>query len=249
MRENKKSFILHNDSLEILSELTNEEAGILFKAITSFNIGKKIELDKSMRMLFLPFKNQFIRDIERYKNKSEINSINGSKGGLAKVAKATKRKQTLKGVAILADNDNDNDSDSDSDSDNVTFDTFWNLYNRKVGAKHKCIKKWEMLSNEERKKIIDTLPVFISAIKDKQFQPFPETYLNQKRWNDEIIKPELKKHSVPIKYLQGDEFADDIKLIKQTKLETEVEIKIGNSEKVVIYGKLPVLPPFSSKNK
>jgi len=26
----------------------------------------------------------------------------------------------------------------------------------------------------------------LAVIKDKQYQPFPETYLNQRRWNDEI---------------------------------------------------------------
>jgi hypothetical protein len=69
---------------------------------------------------------------------------------------------------------------------NITFETFWNLYNKKVGAKSKCENKWNKLKDEERQKIIDTLPKFKASIKDIQFQPFPETYLNQERWNDEI---------------------------------------------------------------
>lgn len=110
----KNSFVLHNDSLEILKELTNEEAGILFKAIASYNFGEELELEKELRMVFLPFKNQFIRDLKKYKSTSEINAINGSKGGLAKVANATKTKRTLKNVANVA---NLADSDSDSDSE------------------------------------------------------------------------------------------------------------------------------------
>ena len=69
----------------------------------------------------------------------------------------------------------------------IPFDVFWNMYNKKVGSKDSCISKWNKLKDEEKQKIIDTLPTFLSSIKDKQFQPHPQTYLNQKRWNDEII--------------------------------------------------------------
>lgn len=69
---------------------------------------------------------------------------------------------------------------------NIEFEIFWNLYNKKVGSKDSCESKWKKLTNEERQKIIDTLPNFLKAITDKQFQPHPQTYLNQKRWNDEL---------------------------------------------------------------
>jgi uncharacterized protein YdaU (DUF1376 family) len=79
---------------------------------------------------------------------------------------------------------------------NIAFDIFWNLYNKKVGSKNKCQKKWNKLKNDQRQKIIDTLPVFLAGIKDKQFQPFPETYLNQERWNDEIKTVQTVKKMV-----------------------------------------------------
>jgi hypothetical protein len=84
--------------------------------------------------------------------------------------------------------ENINEDINRDNSINVPFETFWNLYNKKVGAKNKCEKKWNRLTDADRQKIIDTLPDFISSIKDKQFQPYPETYLNQERWNDEIVK-------------------------------------------------------------
>lgn len=68
---------------------------------------------------------------------------------------------------------------------NISFDVFWNLYNKKINSKD-CENKWKKLTNVERQKIIDTLPNFLSSIKDKTFQPHPSTYLNQKRWNDEV---------------------------------------------------------------
>ena len=40
------------------------------------------------------------------------------------------------------------------------------------------------------------MPNFLNSVVDKQFLPYPVTYLNQKRWNDEvIINPNVnKKH-------------------------------------------------------
>jgi len=77
----------------------------------------------------------------------------------------------------------------DEDKDviiNIDFNIFWDLYNKKIGAKDKCIIKWNNLNDKERQKIIDTLPLFLKSIKEKKYQPYAETYLNQKRWNDEI---------------------------------------------------------------
>lgn len=69
---------------------------------------------------------------------------------------------------------------------NIDFEIFWNLYNKKKGDKDKIKIKWEKLNDNDRQKIINTLPTFLNSISDKQYQPFPETYLNNKRWNDEI---------------------------------------------------------------
>lgn len=69
---------------------------------------------------------------------------------------------------------------------NIAFSEFWNLYNKKVGNKDKTEKKWNSLKDDERQKIIDTLPAFLNSIPDKQYQPHPQTYLNNSRWNDEI---------------------------------------------------------------
>lgn len=71
-------------------------------------------------------------------------------------------------------------------NNNIEFEKFRDLYNKKVWDKNKCKKKWDKLDIETQQKIIDILPSFLSTIKDKQFQPYPMTYLNNERWNDEI---------------------------------------------------------------
>lgn len=72
---------------------------------------------------------------------------------------------------------------------NIPFDEFWNLYDKKVGDKSKLEKKWAVLSDEERTAVINYLPGYIKATPDKKFRKDPQTFFNNKSWNDEVIKP------------------------------------------------------------
>lgn len=64
MSDKIKSFILHNDSLNILDDLTDEQAGLLFKAIRNYQNDEVLDLDTLTKVAFSPFKNQFERDEE-----------------------------------------------------------------------------------------------------------------------------------------------------------------------------------------
>lgn len=62
--DNRKSLILHFDSLDVIDELSNEQIAQLFKAIRDYNLWKEIKLDWLMKAVFIPFKNQFDRDLD-----------------------------------------------------------------------------------------------------------------------------------------------------------------------------------------
>lgn len=69
----------------------------------------------------------------------------------------------------------------------VHFDQFWSIYPKKVGKKKvegiwKRLRVNDILFNQ----IFNHLSVAYKD-KDKQFIPNPETYLNQHRWEDEVI--------------------------------------------------------------
>jgi len=197
---NKKSFILHTDSLSVLDELTDEQAGQLFKAIKDYQEGNEKPLDPFIRIAFVPFRANFIRNDEKWEHTKTARSEAGKLGG--RPSKAKKANALQKSNSLIKKQNNPvsvNDSVSVSVSVNdintisaeivgeYDFDSFWELYGKKVGAKSKCSKKWEKLSLAVKKQIMETLPKFLAGIKDKQFQPFPETYLNQERWKDEEI--------------------------------------------------------------
>ncbi len=91
----------------------------------------------------------------------------------------------------------DKDKDKDKDKEQmIDFIIFWDLYNHKVGDKGGCEKKWNNLKELERQIIINNLPNWIKQFPDKQFQPYPSTYLNQKRWNDEIESKSDKNNTL-----------------------------------------------------
>jgi len=99
MSNKKKSFLLHIDSLDILDDLTNGQAGVLFKAIKAYQHDEEFPLDSVVKIAFSPFKNQFFRDDEKYTKTCERRAVAGSKGGKQKVANASKCKQELANVA------------------------------------------------------------------------------------------------------------------------------------------------------
>jgi hypothetical protein len=74
----KKSFVLHVDSLEILVELSDEQAGKLFKAIRNHQIGEENNLDLLTKMAFIPFKNQFLRDGDKWEEKRSFSGRIGN---------------------------------------------------------------------------------------------------------------------------------------------------------------------------
>lgn len=70
---------------------------------------------------------------------------------------------------------------------NIEFETFWNLYEKKVGDKEKIEKKWNNLTNEDRIRIMEYVPKYKLSEPNKKYRKNPDTFFNQKAWNDEII--------------------------------------------------------------
>lgn len=120
MTAKRKSFVIHIDSLDILDDLSNEQAGMLFNAIRAHHNGTSLELDAITKIAFSPFKNQFKRDDENYIETVERNRINGLKGGRPRKrqeAEESKETQVVINKPKKADNDSKSDSDSKNKSD------------------------------------------------------------------------------------------------------------------------------------
>jgi len=124
--EMKKSFLLYIDLLEVIDELTDEQAGKLFKAIKDFMLGKELDLDPIIKVAFHPIKTHLLRDSGKYDEVVQKRKEAGVKGARQKLANAEIQKQMLanaktnkQSLANLADNVNDNVNGNDNVNDNV----------------------------------------------------------------------------------------------------------------------------------
>lgn len=80
------------------------------------------------------------------------------------------------------------EQDKEQEQVNIDFEWFWNDYDKKIGDKQKLKKKWNKLTDEERQNAMNYIELYKESQPNKQFRKNPETFLNNKSWNDEIIR-------------------------------------------------------------
>ena len=68
-----------------------------------------------------------------------------------------------------------------------TFDDFWEAYDKKRD-RTPAEKKWGSLSQKEKEAIMSHIPKYKIAQPDKQYRKDPETFLNRRAWENEIIE-------------------------------------------------------------
>ena len=100
-------------------------------------------------------------------------------------AKSPKKESTSEAYAEHMETETENRTINENI--NIDFEWFWNDYDKKVGDKQKLKKKWNKLTDEERQNAMNYLDLYKQSVPDKQFRKNPETFLNNKSWNDEII--------------------------------------------------------------
>ena len=77
MENDRPGFLLYFNQKTIIDELTDQEAGILIKAIYEYEETKKMpKLNKMLKIIFLQFKNVLDNDEKRYIDKCEKNKQN-----------------------------------------------------------------------------------------------------------------------------------------------------------------------------
>jgi hypothetical protein len=95
-----------------------------------------------------------------------------------------------------------------------SFEDFWSSYPNKVNKKA-CKQKYSKLPELDRQKIKDTIKIFAETKPFKDYNhPYPETYINQRRWEDEIptvkTQPVLDFNSPEAKEARRRAFQDNI---------------------------------------
>jgi hypothetical protein len=213
MAENKKSFLLYCDLIHTVSQMPNDKAGELFKHILEYvNDKNPNSEDLLIKLTFEPIKQSLKRDLVKYENIINRNKVNGLKGGrpqkpkepIGLIGNPTKPKK--------ADSDSDSDIVNDKDIKEKYFDSFWNLYNKKIDSS-KCKSLFLKLSDSEIELILNSVSFYIKNTPDVKFRKNPLTWLNGKCWNDEILTTDKKFKC---------EFKNHIGKIEKTFTENEI---------------------------
>jgi hypothetical protein len=68
---------------------------------------------------------------------------------------------------------------------NISFESFWDYYDKKEGSKANLEKLWTDLTDKERSWIAQGLDIVKSKQSDKQYLPNPENFLKGRYWENE----------------------------------------------------------------
>jgi hypothetical protein len=231
-----KSFLLYKDSLSILKQLTDEEAGKLFKAIYEYQTNNILPQDRLITIIFETFLNQFKRDDQKYQNVIERN-----KNNIAKRWNKIDTKNTSGKIGIPKDTKNtDSDSDSVTDKDkdiNISisnkpnkeihvgfendFQELWQHYTPVVvsngnftnkGCKQTALNSYKKARAKfSHQKIMDCLELYLKECqKNNRFTKNVATWINQ------AMQDGFKTHEV---VLINAEPPKQVFLTKQQQLE------------------------------
>lgn len=114
----KNSFILYNDQQQVIEQLSDEDAGKLFKAIYDYNCGYEIKIDGMLKIVFTQFKIFIDKDNKSWQEEKEKRSEAGKKGMASRwndnsvINDITKNKSVIPTITVITDNVNVNDNDN-----------------------------------------------------------------------------------------------------------------------------------------
>ncbi len=93
----------------------------------------------------------------------------------------------------------------------LTFDEFWNAYDKKTGSKEMARQLWEgskktinkrPINYTDRANIMRVIKRYIARYQceKKEFQPLATTFLYQRRWESELEALQKRSYEVPPEY-------------------------------------------------
>ena len=201
-----KSIILYLDSAEAIEYLTNEQTGILFKAVFRYaRTGQKLESsDTALTALFTIMCAQIDRDHKKYEERCERNVANAKK-------RYEKHHQDDQPPAIAcdrmpphpnachndnnSDNDNEHDNKMDTDDDNAdapiisdgcvtdySFETVWSMYGKPVGNVEVLKETWDSMSAKNKDSILSYIPQYVASTPEVRYRKNVENFRSERYW-------------------------------------------------------------------
>ena len=90
----------------------------------------------------------------------------------------------------------------------MTFENFWSQYPKKVG-KLTARRSWEKLSQENQQKALEAIvehrKYWVAKGTDWEFIPHASTWINQERFEDELVIEQKENKRPPLPWYASDE--------------------------------------------
>ena len=224
-----KTFMMYKDWEKFFNSLSDAQAGKLIKAVFAFVArAEEPTFKESLNILFLLMKDTFERDGKKWEEKCNCNSQNIKKrwskntDEYDRIRTSTKTYNQIQADTKNTDIDTDIDKEIDKEIDNIppispkgdkpedsfseSFNDFWKAYPKKV-SKATALKAWNKLKPNDDlvREILSALERQKTSVqwqKDNgQFIPYPATWLNGRRWEDECgvsYKKEMMPKALPL---------------------------------------------------
>lgn len=212
-----KAFNFYLDYIENIEDLSNEQIGILTRALLIYaNTGEVIEMELAVKQTFKPIKKQMDIDFEKYEAKVKQCREAGANGGNKKSENAKKDVANAKNnVANVANAKNDVAKCSERSEEEYKYEeekesiiSFERIFNEFWSAYPKKRNKPDAARAFKKLKVDGSLlSAMLDALKkhkklrqwqDKQYIPNPATWLNGHMWEDEITQADI---TPPNKYV------------------------------------------------
>lgn len=240
--KNRKQFKFYRSYFDIISELENDTDKLNYLlSILEFQFnGIEIPLQGMAKFAFKSQKHSLDRQLKGFIDATSIDDpiITPSDtpvGGADSIpiehtpAGIINNKEIIKNKEVKKDK---------IENSCLTFETFWELYDKKVDSK-KCKDKFQKVKEADRQKILETLPLYVKSTPDKQYRKNPITYLNNESWNDTIVITQSKAE--PINHLKVNDYPPgyvhktNMQRMEEYLLETQEanklkELKMQNNE-------------------
>ena len=97
----------------------------------------------------------------------------------------------------LINTDNKTITEKENNCASVSFDIFWGRYEFKKD-RPRAERAWKKLTISEQAKAVELIPAFKRSLPEWHQNPYPATYLNGKRWTDDLTPPPPTVDGKPI---------------------------------------------------
>lgn len=168
--EGKNKIIIYADWWNQIKELTDEQAGKLFKLIMGYvndeHPEKNLPQGDLMRLLFIPYQSALDRDLATYKAKCEKNRENVNKrwntNENESIQSNTNAYERKNRNTNYTDKDNDKDNDNDNDNDILSLHSRIDARAREKGLSDDDISFIQKYVEDNEIKEIKYLDAFIT---------------------------------------------------------------------------------------